>query len=104
MLPQSAECPYSFRDWKKRVFYVSARVIPREMKLRSLKAPVVDSPSENKKAFKKTEIHRLLTAHPAEIQSIPDHALVSVGMSRNWVDENTVPLYLQGSDRKCAFP
>ena len=104
ILPQSAECPSSFRDWKERFFYVSARVIPGEMKLRSLKAPVMDNPPENVESFKQSEIFRILTARPADIQPLPDHALVSVGMSRNWADLSIIPLYLQGPDRKCALP
>ncbi|KAI3828543.1 hypothetical protein L1987_02644 [Smallanthus sonchifolius] len=77
-------------------------MVPASMQIRSLRLAVVDIPP-NLDAFKKTPVFSLLTSRPADIQEIPEHALVGVGMSRNWGRLDRVPIYFVGKEPVASY-
>ncbi|KAI3712548.1 hypothetical protein L1987_71106 [Smallanthus sonchifolius] len=80
VIPHAKETPQGFRGWKEKFFYITARMVPASMQIRSLRLAVVDIPP-NLDAFKKTPFFSLLTSRPADIQEIPEHALVGVAVA-----------------------
>ncbi|KAI3694626.1 hypothetical protein L1987_77594 [Smallanthus sonchifolius] len=102
LIPHAKETPQGFRGWKEKFFYISARMVPASMQIRSLRLAVVDIPP-NLDAFKKTHVFSLLTSHPADIQEIPEHALFGVGMSRNWGRLDRVPIYSVGKEPVASY-
>ncbi|KAI3704783.1 hypothetical protein L1987_75012 [Smallanthus sonchifolius] len=102
VIPHAKETPQGFRGWKERFFYITAQMVPASMQIRSLRLAVVDIPP-NLDAFKKTPVFSLLTSRPADIQEIPEHALVGVGMSRNWGRLDRVPIYSVGKEPVASY-
>ncbi|KAI3793809.1 hypothetical protein L1987_36431 [Smallanthus sonchifolius] len=102
VIPHAKETPQGFRGWKEKFFYITARMVPASMQIRSLRLAVVDIPP-NLDAFKKTHVFSLLTSRPADIQEIPEHALVGVGMSRNWGRLDRVPIYSVGKEPVASY-
>ncbi|MFS7914380.1 putative phospholipase C, phosphatidylinositol-specific, Y domain-containing protein [Helianthus anomalus] len=82
------------KDWKKKIFYIDAGVIPGEMHWREMgskekfkdEGPPADAYIENA-LFKK------LSKPPSECQVIPEGALVLVGMSLLWRDSRLYPAF-----------
>jgi hypothetical protein len=92
--------PSSLRNYKRCFFYVTDRVLPSTL-TRNVVLRVDDPPSEN--AFRSDPTCRALLAQVAPYQTIPEPALVAVGMSRKWIYVNHSPLFLDPVSREGKF-
>jgi hypothetical protein len=83
----------SARGWKERFFYVKESVVPVFMYYRPLSEdliePEVDFSLMNSPEYKQ------LTERPADLQILPESALVGVGMSRIWDQPEFRPVWTQ---------
>ena len=97
--PHAGLPPRSLHDWRGKFFYINEGVIPFTMSWRTESAREVDPPAftADEEWFVK------LTELPGDLKSLPEHALVVVGMSRLWEQPDRFPILLWKGEGKLPF-